>query len=180
MAYDKLVDSTQLDADLTAIANAIRVKSGGSGNLAFPAGFVSEIGNISGGGGEIISGSFVFAENTASATISIGQEFNRILLWAEDAWTGLDVKSTGLLFCDISDSPTSYLGIYGSTNNSGSSMAIYRTTNISSGTGGSMYSILNNCRATFYPGDRAVFTGSTSGTCFGYFPAGVNYRWIAW
>jgi hypothetical protein len=32
------------------VANAIRAKSGGSGSLAFPAGFVTEIGNISGGG----------------------------------------------------------------------------------------------------------------------------------
>ena len=51
MALDKLVDSTQLDGDLTSVANAIRAKSGGSGQLAFPAGFVSEIGNIPSGGG---------------------------------------------------------------------------------------------------------------------------------
>ena len=49
MAVDKVVDSTQLDADLTSVANAIRAKSGGSGSLAFPAGFVSEIGNIPSG-----------------------------------------------------------------------------------------------------------------------------------
>ena len=53
MSVDKLVDSTQLDADLTSVADAIRAKSGGSGQLAFPAGFVSEIGNISGGGDEV-------------------------------------------------------------------------------------------------------------------------------
>lgn len=53
MALDKLVDSTQLDTDLTTVADAIRAKSGGSSQLAFPAGFVSEIGNIpSGGGGD--------------------------------------------------------------------------------------------------------------------------------
>lgn len=51
MSVDKLVDSTQLDSDLTSVADAIRAKSGGSGQLAFPAGFVSEIGNISSGGG---------------------------------------------------------------------------------------------------------------------------------
>lgn len=51
MALDKLVDSAQLDNNLTSVANAIRAKSGGTGQLAFPAGFVSEIGNISGGGG---------------------------------------------------------------------------------------------------------------------------------
>ena len=51
MAVDKLVDSTQLDADLTSVANAIRAKSGGSSQLAFPSGFVSEIGSIQTGGG---------------------------------------------------------------------------------------------------------------------------------
>ena len=50
MALDKMVDSTQLDSDLTSVANAIRAKSGGSGQLAFPSGFVSEIGNIPSGG----------------------------------------------------------------------------------------------------------------------------------
>lgn len=49
MAVDKLVDSAQLNTDLTAVANAIRAKSGGSTPLAFPGGFVSEIGSISGG-----------------------------------------------------------------------------------------------------------------------------------
>lgn len=51
MSVDKLVDSTQLDSDLTSVADAIRAKSGGSGQLAFPSGFVSEIGNIPSGGG---------------------------------------------------------------------------------------------------------------------------------
>ena len=51
MALDKLVDSTQLDADLTSVADAIRAKSGGSGQLAFPAGFVNEIESIETGGG---------------------------------------------------------------------------------------------------------------------------------
>lgn len=45
------VDSTQLNTDLTSVANAIRAKSGGSSALAFPAGFVSEIQAIPSGGG---------------------------------------------------------------------------------------------------------------------------------
>lgn len=48
MSLDKLVDSTQLDSDLTSVANAIRAKGGTSASLAFPAGFVSAIGNIPG------------------------------------------------------------------------------------------------------------------------------------
>lgn len=51
MAVDKLVDSTQLNTDLTSVANAIRAKSGGSGQLAFPADFVTAIADIPTGGG---------------------------------------------------------------------------------------------------------------------------------
>lgn len=46
MAVDKLVDSTQLNTDLTSIAIAIRTKGGTSNQLAFPSGFVSAIQNI--------------------------------------------------------------------------------------------------------------------------------------
>lgn len=46
MAVDKLVDSTQLDADLTSVANAIRTKGGTSAQMAFPAGFVSAVEDI--------------------------------------------------------------------------------------------------------------------------------------
>lgn len=53
MALDKLVDSSQLNADLTSIANAIRTKGGTSASLAFPAEFISAIEAISGGGGSI-------------------------------------------------------------------------------------------------------------------------------
>jgi len=51
MAVDKLVDSTQLDAGLTSVANAIRTKGGTSADLAFPAGFVSAVNAIPTGGG---------------------------------------------------------------------------------------------------------------------------------
>lgn len=50
MALDKLVDSTQLDTDLTSVANAIRTKGGTSASLAFPAGFVSAVEAIPTGG----------------------------------------------------------------------------------------------------------------------------------
>lgn len=39
------------DTELTSIADAIRTKGGTQGSLTFPAGFVTAIGNISGGGG---------------------------------------------------------------------------------------------------------------------------------
>ena len=50
MALDKMVDSTELDNGLASIANAIRTKGGTSASLSFPAGFVSAISEITGGG----------------------------------------------------------------------------------------------------------------------------------
>lgn len=47
MAVDKLVDSTQLNTDLTSVANAIRTKGGTSAQLAFPEEFVTAINAIS-------------------------------------------------------------------------------------------------------------------------------------
>lgn len=76
MSLDKLVDSTQLDSDLTSVANAIRAKSGGSAQLAFPAGFVSEIGNIpSGGGGSTVVASGTFIGNDNSVSGYVGRQF---------------------------------------------------------------------------------------------------------
>lgn len=53
MAVDKLVDGTQLDTDLTAVADAIRTKGGTSASLAFPSDFVSAIAAIPTGGGTL-------------------------------------------------------------------------------------------------------------------------------
>lgn len=48
MALDKAVDSAQLNADLTEVADAIRTKGGTSAQLAFPDGFVSAVQAIEG------------------------------------------------------------------------------------------------------------------------------------
>lgn len=67
MAVDKLVDSTQLNADLTNVANAIRAKGGTSASLAFPDGFVDAIGDIETGGGVTVSPLSVTANGTYTA-----------------------------------------------------------------------------------------------------------------
>lgn len=51
MAYDKVIDSAKLDADLTTVADAIRAKSGASAALAFPEGFVASVSKIPIGSG---------------------------------------------------------------------------------------------------------------------------------
>lgn len=74
MAEHKVVNTTQLESDLTSIANAIREKAGSTDSLAFPDGFVSAIGGILGMPSEIAelsSGVYVSAGST-SATIAHG------------------------------------------------------------------------------------------------------------
>ena len=73
MSLDKLVDSSQLDTDLTSVANAIRTKGGTSGQLAFPEGFVSAIENIPSGGasGLTLLGSGTYTKTSDTASISI-------------------------------------------------------------------------------------------------------------
>lgn len=74
MAVDKLVDSAQLDADLTTVANAIRTKGGTSAQLAFPAEFVSAIQAIPTGGGgasNIVTGTFKGTTTGAAMDITL-------------------------------------------------------------------------------------------------------------
>lgn len=84
MSLDKLVDSTQLDSDLTSVANAIRAKSGGSGQLAFPSGFVSEIGNIPSGGSSVpdftLVGTQTITEPVSQVTFSIPAGTTQLLI----------------------------------------------------------------------------------------------------
>lgn len=71
MAVDKLVDSTQLDADLTSVANAIRTKGGTSAQLAFPSGFISAVENIHGGAskGFLLLDTITVSENIRAVNI---------------------------------------------------------------------------------------------------------------
>ena len=74
MALDALVDSTQLDADLTSVADAIREKGGTSAELAFPTDFVSAIEAISGGGGGVTllaSGTRTTGSSITNISISV-------------------------------------------------------------------------------------------------------------
>lgn len=104
MAYDKLVDSSQLNSDLGDVADAIRAKSGGSSQLAFPSGFISEIGNISTGGGGLPtgmtnsgSGSFTFASRTVLNTaINHGLSFTPR---AVVIWTNTEPSAADMCYC---------------------------------------------------------------------------------
>ena len=75
MALDALVDSTQLDSDLTDVADAIRAKTGGTAPLAFPNEFISEIGSISGGTFQLLAQG-VFTNNSNSSPMTIPVNYN--------------------------------------------------------------------------------------------------------
>lgn len=84
MAYDKAVDSTQLDADLTTVADAIRAKGGTTDNLLFPSGFASAINAISSGGSDLASIEVYVADYyvTDDLTVTIGalDKYKRIVV----------------------------------------------------------------------------------------------------
>ena len=46
MAYDKVVDSAKLDADLTIVADAIREKTGGTDALEWPVDIVAGVDEV--------------------------------------------------------------------------------------------------------------------------------------
>ena len=85
MSVDKLVDSTQLDSDLTSVANAIRTKGGTSASLAFPAEFVSAIAAIpSGGSYQEKTGTISLAEDAQSVTFSCSFQPDVVYVYTDD------------------------------------------------------------------------------------------------
>jgi hypothetical protein len=73
MSYDKVVDSSVLDAGLKQIADAIRAKAGTSGNMAFPTAMAEAIAAIEaggGGGGNIAYGTVTAATTNAAITVT--------------------------------------------------------------------------------------------------------------
>ena len=87
MAVDKSVDSAQLDAALSAVADAIRSKGGTEAALSFPAGFVSAIDAIpTGGGGQfelLTSGSYTQASDGTTMTIPFSTTGTPLLAYVE-------------------------------------------------------------------------------------------------
>lgn len=71
MAYDKVIDSSVLDANLESVANAIRTKGGTSANLAFPTGFVNAISAIEAGGGNVEKREITFASDITNTEKTI-------------------------------------------------------------------------------------------------------------
>lgn len=103
MAIDKLVDSSQLDTDLTSIANAIRAKGGTSAQLTFPNEFVAAINAISGGGGSTLVTKTITENGTYTATDDGANGYSEVTVnvptsgssaWKKVAETSYQVSTT--------------------------------------------------------------------------------------
>ena len=121
MSVDKLVDSAQLDSDLTSVANAIRAKSGGSSQLAFPSGFVSEIQAIPSGGGKTLTKlsdvtvSSAVAEVIVPITDDIKNCESLYLCWSgvslsASDWLAITLNSTTVFHQTKSQTPANNIG----------------------------------------------------------------------
>lgn len=156
---------------LTAVADAIRSKTGSTDEMTLDQ-MAAAISGIETGGGSSAfhSGSFTPAENVLTATVDVGNSFDRFLLVpnAELADLGIGAKTFFLFFCDRTKAQP-YRFIYsGNSGFTGSSPTTYSTFNFSMGYGPTI-------------GETQItFKNGTSGATLGYFVAGVTYRWIAW
>ena len=74
------------DTQLEDVADAIRAKSGGSSQLAFPAGFISEIGSIETGGGNsrsiVYGGTYTVSDNDLPSKLLIETKGNYNIVFA--------------------------------------------------------------------------------------------------
>ena len=172
MSVDKLVDSTQLDADLTSIANAIRTKGGTSAQLAFPADFISAINAISGGGSSVETGTFTPAENVSNYTISAlaGTTKDHILIKATpNTAAGLisGTRTWGCGYFYFGSQGTNWVSIGSNSGGTGMSAAV-------SGQSHSSSNVIYFDRTT---GKITVKTGTSGG---GYIGGGKTFEWFAW
>lgn len=93
MSVDKLVNSTQLDTNLTSVANAIRTKGGTSASLTFPSDFVSAINAISGGGGSTLIAKSITANGTYNATDDSADGYSSVTVNVPTGSGGLTFES---------------------------------------------------------------------------------------
>ena len=101
MAIDKLVDSSQLDNNLTLVANAIRTKGGTSASLTFPTDFITAINAISGGGST--SWETIYSGTVDVVNAESGHYYGWINPWSEPielnsvwriTWNGISYECT--------------------------------------------------------------------------------------
>lgn len=112
-------------ADLTTVAEAIRAKGGTSAQLPFPAGFVSAIGAIPTGGGNVQVEELTPTSSMSSVTLSVDFEPAYVLIMDNYGYDNYDANS-GFNFGRNDDLPVLvasrewffYIALYSATNGS--------------------------------------------------------------
>ena len=105
MAFDKIVDSAKLDAGMTATANAIRAKTGGSGAIPWDSdmGFKAAVETIQTGGGIdtcTLTVSITDNEMSAIDKLVLTKVVDGKIVLSEDELTGMSGQETFTVPCD--------------------------------------------------------------------------------
>lgn len=168
MSVDKLVDSTQLDSDLTSVANAIRTKGGTSASLAFPADFVSAIAAIPSGGGlaGVDGGIYTPATETQTFSVPVNATYSHIVFISTSPFSSM-LHATGSRTVAMA---------YGDSNQD-QLVADFRSSD-----GGDKRL---NTPANDWRGQISFGSSTISGSFYGNgvkvsFPAGQSFQWFAW
>ena len=171
MAYDKVVDSSVLDANLTTIANAIRSKTGKSGSLTLEQ-MVTEIGSIQSGSGsssDLETGTFVLDVDTKIIEIPVSKKYNNVLVYAES----FDV-SNYVAYSSVGTFARDGVGMIGFCTN-------YNNTNIQGGFANpTKYNVQFNNNNVEFTNSYIKFRDQTSGAGTQTYKAGMGYHWMGW
>ena len=163
-----MVDVAQLDSDLEDVADAIRAKSGGSSQLAFPAGFISEIGSIQtggGGSGETLleSGTFTYAgssDNKMRSPVTFSGTATRAFVVAREIPSG--VARTFLWL----NGNLTFVDPVGSFSLTTITRKVAANGNQS-----------NDANMSLIIDNGEIVCSAATGA---YYPAGVTYDWFVW
>lgn len=160
---------------LTAIADAIRGKTGKTAEMTLDQ-MASEIVGIEtgSGGSAVYSGEFIPAENLTTISIDIPGNYTYFVIYATARVTGNSVKATGFLFTD--NARPLWYAI--ASNNTGASLGTVIYDFQYSDETNKIFKV-NNTKITISDNKVDIVTG-TSGTNLGYFIGGITYKWLAW
>lgn len=168
MAYDKVVDSSVLNAGLTNIANAIRAKGGASEQFAFPDGFVSAVQAIEASGGTgVVSGTITpAASGIQTITHGLGKQPTGILIFQSDK--SLTSKTSGVYAAFGDRNAQGGIAYYGDV------LSTVHAISISE--------FVSNCFITDADAEtfRVALFGAINTIALGALIVGVEYRWYVW
>lgn len=176
MAIDKAVDSAQLDAGLTSIADNIRAKGGTSAALTFPDGFAAAIAAIAAGDSSSIgveSGTYTPSANTQTFDAEVSQAaHDRCLLITctanADDLSGFVVGDYAAWSIHAFIYDATSLGEMNNVNR-------YVTTRVLWQSGAATNSGINQFMLGSYVGENKIAFGV--GAALSAFKAGIKYTW---